>query len=76
MDMNRLKRLQDRRDKFERVVESLQHLEMLTNIDRVIVRDTTNETSGYIIPIGELIKNYKQEVGEINRLIEHLRMGE
>ena len=74
--MDRLKRLQDRRDKFERVVESLQHLEMVTDIDRVIVRDITNETCGYIIPIGELIKNYKQEVGGINRRIENLRMGE
>lgn len=73
---NRLKRLQERRAKFERVVESLEHLEMLTNIDRVIVRDLTNETSGHVILVEDLIKNYKHEVDGINRRIEHMRMGE
>jgi hypothetical protein len=73
MDKSRLKRLQDRRKKFENVVESLIHLEKLTDIDRVIIRDITHETCGYILPVGDLIKNYKQELGEINRLIENLR---
>jgi MoaA/NifB/PqqE/SkfB family radical SAM enzyme len=72
MDKKRLKRVQERRKHFEKVVESLKYLKNNSDIIKVIAKDTTYDTEGYLFSVEDLIKNYKIEIERMNNHIENM----
>jgi len=70
-----LKRIHDRRKIYEKVVESLECLKTNTDIVKVIAKDLTNETEGYVFSVDDLITNYKHEIEVMNNQIQN-RMRE
>lgn len=66
-----LKGKQRKRKKFGGIVESLKYLENNTDITKVITRDGTNKTDGYIFKINDLIMDYRNRVRGINEEIQN-----